>query len=352
MHDLSLDDMTGLANLLALVEDLSPLPEAGGGLIGFALQGLTNVNHTLGPEVCRRIIAGMGVSLRAVSEERAALVRAYRLGEVDFALTVPVCDRIVTKCITREVTAHFTQYLNDRSLPVPGLVTAQVLYPSEAADLAAVLVRLQHRLWRAGATPRRGGFPPWVETFVSQLIYHITRTADALRYAHHLAVTDAISGLPNHRACEEALAELIAVSHAESRPFAVLFIDGDNLKEYNETYGYEAGNEMIRGLGRVLKEHLGPQDMVFRWLSGDEFLVVLPRTGIAAALATAERLRSIIEKRFQRRPIPVTVSIGVAVYPLHGRDASQLLHNVTLANSAAKRAGRNRIHVYDGDQAV
>ena len=91
---------------------------------------------------------------------------------------------------------------------------------------------------------------------------------------------------------------------------------------------------------------------MFRWLAGDEFLVVLPRTGIAAALATAERLRSIIEKRFQRRPIPVTVSIGVAVYPLHGRDASQLLHNVTLANSAAKRAGRNRIHVYDGDQAV
>lgn len=182
------------------------------------------------------------------------------------------------------------------------------------------------------------------------------RVAVAEQLAHH----DDISGLPNHRAATALLERTLTAATAAhqartrdvspsrrrqergSRSFAVLFIDGDNLKLYNED-GYEAGNRMIARLAGALAARLRPTDYVARWLSGDEFLAILPGADRTGARRAAERLRAAVEREFRDALIPVTISVGLAVFPEDGTTAGALVDRAVTYNAAAKKAGKNRV---------
>jgi diguanylate cyclase (GGDEF)-like protein len=192
------------------------------------------------------------------------------------------------------------------------------------------------------APEQLAALPPWAAARLAALAEANQDLARRLEIAETLARHDDISGLPNHRAGVTILERTLIRHRRDQQPFAVLFIDGDNLKRYNEL-GYDAGNRMIARLARTLADHLRPTDSIARWLSGDEFLVVLPGADGTGAEAAAERLRAAVEVEFTGAAIPVTVSIGVARFPDDGHTPRTLIDRAVASNALAKRAGKNRV---------
>jgi diguanylate cyclase (GGDEF)-like protein len=127
--------------------------------------------------------------------------------------------------------------------------------------------------------------------------------------------------------------------------------DIDNFKEFNDKYGHFKGDKALLAVSEIFRESMRECDMVFRY-GGEEFIAILPETGLEVALKAAERARQAIEERspllladFADRG--VTVSVGVASYPHDGEDREALLNLVDTLMYKAKREGKNRIY-YQG----
>ena len=156
-----------------------------------------------------------------------------------------------------------------------------------------------------------------------------------------LASADSMTGLANHRTFQEQLRNEVARSVRHAAPLTVLMLDVDHFKKYNDSHGHPAGDEVLKGVARLLKETLRTEDFTARY-GGEEFAAILPVTAIEAALGLAERFRSAVATyNFPNQQ--VTVSIGLAEY-LTGEDTPESL--VTKADHAlyaAKHSGRNRV---------
>jgi diguanylate cyclase (GGDEF)-like protein len=178
---------------------------------------------------------------------------------------------------------------------------------------------------------------------VEWLARHSISTAQQLDEAYHLALTDPLTELPNQRALDQFLDSEVPRAERHGRPFAILLIDGDNLKTYNEQYGYPAGDAWIKTLGSLLADQTRGSDLTVRWRVGDEFIIAMPETSRDAALQAAERIRLAVERASVQLPIPATISIGVAAYPDDGTTRETLLNRAEAANARAKSRGKNQI---------
>lgn len=163
----------------------------------------------------------------------------------------------------------------------------------------------------------------------------------------HLSVTDQLTGLPNRRHLDTELARETERHERHRRVFALLLLDVDHFKILNDTYGHPAGDEVLRRLAQVLRECTRAGDTVARF-GGEEFLVILPETPAAGAVHLAEKIRAAIEaQRFvlgaQAAEVAVTVSIGLARFPEHGRTPEALVMLADEALYRSKQGGRNRI---------
>jgi two-component system cell cycle response regulator len=162
-----------------------------------------------------------------------------------------------------------------------------------------------------------------------------------------LSLTDELTGLYNRRYLFAHLDELLARGGGEGVGVAVLMVDIDHFKRVNDSWGHAAGDEVLRQVARRAQDSVRSVDLVAR-LGGEEFAVVMPETGLAAAEAVAERLRAAIAGppfvlgRGGAR-LPVTVSIGVATTVAGGDDRDGLLARADTALYEAKAAGRNRV---------
>jgi diguanylate cyclase (GGDEF)-like protein len=163
-----------------------------------------------------------------------------------------------------------------------------------------------------------------------------------------LSVTDELTGAYNVRHVMQQLREEMEFAGRHDDNVSVLVIDGDAMKAVNDQYGHAEGNRVLVEITRVLREALRVSDVLGRF-GGDEFIVVLPRTGARDALITAERMRLAVAGRDFRNswgePIHASVSIGVATYPQHGTTADDLFRCADRALYAAKQDGRNRVTV-------
>jgi len=172
-----------------------------------------------------------------------------------------------------------------------------------------------------------------VSQFVSEL-------RNASRY-------DALTGLLNRRAFEEALDAEVQRSRRLGEPFSVLMLDADHFKDINDRDGHAAGDRALQHLGTLLAAHMRDIDRVGRY-GGEEFVVLLPGTGQHDALVTAERLREKVQglpPRWQERALPLTVSIGVSEWRADEDDVASLLARADAALYQAKEAGRNCVAV-------
>jgi diguanylate cyclase (GGDEF)-like protein len=125
------------------------------------------------------------------------------------------------------------------------------------------------------------------------------------------------------------------------QPFGLIMLDVDHFKSYNDNFGHQAGDEVLRRVAVVLRDATRVIDCVGRY-GGEEFAVILPETGSSGALEVAERIRARVQgEKFEHRE--VTVSVGVSEYPSDGDSADAIISIADAALYAAKHGGRNRV---------
>jgi diguanylate cyclase (GGDEF)-like protein len=194
----------------------------------------------------------------------------------------------------------------------------------------------------AGELQTRGDYP-WMMIDLADQMIRLGHTAgETLK----LAQTDSVSQLPNMRAAMSALETALAHTRRTGEPVALLLMDGDNLRLYNQI-SYEAGDEAIRLLGATIQLQLRQTDFLARWRTGDEFLVLLPDTLLERAVYISQRLCGAVERASRAWLLPSTISVGIAVCPQHGQSVRELLHVAERGLEAAKQRGKNRVWVCD-----
>jgi two-component system cell cycle response regulator len=175
---------------------------------------------------------------------------------------------------------------------------------------------------------------------------HSDHLRDRLEESVELALTDPLTGLHNRRYMDTHLEALTEQAKASGRPLSVLLADVDNFKTINDTYGHDAGDRVLKELASRFRHNTRKIDLICR-VGGEEFVVVMPDTGLERACQVGERLRSCIAAEpFQAAGgtrLAVTASVGIAT--LDGRhDSPQaLLKRADQALYGAKRGGRNRV---------
>ena len=163
--------------------------------------------------------------------------------------------------------------------------------------------------------------------------------------AQQKAAIDALTGLGTLRLLRDRLANELARSKRSGEPFAVLFMDVDNFKQVNDGFGHEAGNLVLKGTASELLEVVRSTDFAARY-GGDEFVVLLVRTGRDGARLVAEKVRSRVEELGKSLGMPpklVTVSIGVATFAPEVDHHEDVLVAADRALYRAKAGGRNRV---------
>lgn len=158
-------------------------------------------------------------------------------------------------------------------------------------------------------------------------------------------VVDALTGLGNMRLLQDRLANELARSKRSGEPFAVLFLDVDNFKRVNDGFGHEAGNLVLKGTASGLLEVVRSTDFAARY-GGDEFVVLLVRTGRDGARLVAEKLRTRVEELGKSLGLPpkmLSVSIGVATFAPQAQQNEDVLVAADRALYRAKASGRNQV---------
>ncbi len=162
------------------------------------------------------------------------------------------------------------------------------------------------------------------------------------------SIHDSLTGLFNRRYMEETLEREIHRARRTRRPMSVLMLDIDSFKQQNDAFGHEAGDEILRQLGRLLRASLRKEDIPCRY-GGEEFALVLPDAALDGAARRAEQLREAVSRlsiQYEGRAIgPITLSIGVSAFPEHGEDGRALIQAADAALYQAKRQGRDRVSV-------
>jgi diguanylate cyclase (GGDEF)-like protein/PAS domain S-box-containing protein len=169
---------------------------------------------------------------------------------------------------------------------------------------------------------------------------------ERLRYQ---AFHDPLTGLYNLRHMEETLVKEIAEAERSGSDLALIEIDIDFFKSFNDDFGHDFGDEALRTLARFLEHRIREQDTLCR-VGGEEFMLLMPDTTLSVALERAEQIRVGVSELRARRESDVrkiTISVGVAAYPEHGREYGDLMRSVDEALYASKRTGRNRVVVAD-----
>ena len=156
---------------------------------------------------------------------------------------------------------------------------------------------------------------------------------------------DPLTGLYNRRYFDTTLERELSRCKREGLPLSLMLIDIDHFKRVNDTYGHQAGDEILKQLARLLEKHARSADVPCRF-GGEEFLMLLPGMPSVSALERAENWRRAFAElaiRFGEFPIHCTLSIGIATYPGHGKSLDELIGAADQAMYRAKAEGRNRV---------
>jgi diguanylate cyclase (GGDEF)-like protein len=187
---------------------------------------------------------------------------------------------------------------------------------------------------------------PWAATSIAErsaIALAAVRRQERLQLR---AIRDALTGLFNRGFLEEALTIEQQRAVRRGSPIGIMMLDVDHFKRFNDTFGHDAGDALLRGMGGILRRTVREGDMPCRY-GGEEFVVILPGADLKGTQQRAEVLRTAIEQwqpQHNGRSLgAVTVSIGVAAFPLHGDTGQAVLKMADQALYAAKHAGRNRV---------
>ena len=164
---------------------------------------------------------------------------------------------------------------------------------------------------------------------------------------YYLAHFDVLTDLPNRAMLREWMTSALSQAHYNHEEMAVLFVDVDHFKNVNDTLGHHSGDLVLAAMAKRLKTSVSSTDLVAR-MGGDEFVLVLPNTGVDGAVDAAQRIAaSLIEPlTIDQHRINVTISIGIGIYPHDGQTMDVLVKNADAALYHAKMLGRNNYQFF------
>jgi diguanylate cyclase (GGDEF)-like protein len=181
---------------------------------------------------------------------------------------------------------------------------------------------------------------------VIHTVVDITWYVDQKETLRQLAINDPLTGLFNRRYMEDSLKKVIQRSEMGRTPVGFVMLDLDHFKRFNDDFGHDAGDVLLARLGKLLMDSVRPGDIACRY-GGEEFLLILPGASKEAAWRRAEKILEAVKKidlnHRGNRLGEVTISAGVAIFPEHGKTASDVIHAADQALYRAKREGRNRV---------
>ena len=180
---------------------------------------------------------------------------------------------------------------------------------------------------------------------ISYLAKYLLKSRD-FEYQYKLATTDGLTELYNHRYFQDTLRKQIETSKRYNQPFSLIIIDIDFFKKFNDSYGHQAGDAVLKGVAHILKRNTRATDFVCRY-GGEEMSIILPYTDQNEAIANAERICKAVANHVFKLPnnieCNVTISLGVSTFPEDGDTPQRIIEKADKALYWAKEHGRNQV---------
>jgi diguanylate cyclase (GGDEF)-like protein/PAS domain S-box-containing protein len=314
--------------------------------------------------------------LAAVLAKENRLAKELRESETRYRVLAETSQDVILRTSMDGVRTYVSPSLEqvtgwtEEQLPRPGKMDPLV-HPSDIPGLSAFLEDMRREPGRRSLVFRlckSSGEYAWLEAYVGTIfdhdnipielvwtirdislrVEHEENLKSQMKWAHALASTDSLTGLSNRRAFDEALVAEWSRCAESGDSLAVLMMDVDEFKLYNDSYGHQSGDQCLREIGSVIRDCIRqPGDVGSRY-GGEEFAVILPRASIHRAQDVADRIRERVEalqiEHSSSSNGVVTLSAGVAsAYPERGMPPDAVVHVADQGLYAAKRAGRNRV---------
>jgi len=200
---------------------------------------------------------------------------------------------------------------------------------------------------RSEAAQRLDVIQQLAATFADQVALAVTnlRLRETLRQQ---SILDPLTGLHNRRYLKEVMQRELARTERKKTMLAVIILDVDHFKRFNDTYGHEAGDAVLRSLAQLIERQIRGSDIACRY-GGEEFILVLPEASLSIARQRGELLREAAQSMHitssGKTLGPVSISLGLALFPQHGHTAEELIQAADAALYRAKQAGRNRLMI-------
>lgn len=271
-----------------------------------------------------------------------------------------VSNLVATPAGSESLLAAINTALSDPPPPAQNLRLVPGPIDANLRRIAGKLYQRQRELEQLNArlNQRTASWVEQLEVARSALGQEITKRLWAERELtqanlrlHDKAMRDALTGLYNRGYLEESLDREASRARRRNQPLGVMMIDIDHFKHCNDTFGHAAGDAVLRTLGQHLLALARAEDIPCRY-GGEEFVLVMANAAPATVRERAERLRlGVQELKFERdgRSLgPITLSIGIAMFPDHGESGYAVLLAADAAMYRAKQAGRNRVVIEDG----
>ncbi len=343
-----IDLLTGCWNLVSFTkgiqnnfcnEDLSPMT-----LIGIDIHQLQRVNQVHGFERGDQLLRWLGIALR---DEMGNIV--YRIAGDAFVIVIVGGSTMADDSRARDLFERLNHQARQLSMDIPVVRMAVIHFPVGTSLNTALVWKNLNELMGLidGANPFKifeaeplGDNPAMIRA-IELMAERILSLGYMLNVTFRLAYTDPVGNLPNMIATQRKLDLTLAEAISKQQGFSLFLIDGDDLKRYN-IISYAAGDKLISQIASVLMTAMRPDDFVGRWRFGDEFVVILPHTHVKDAINLADGVRAAIEETSRAWMFPVTISIGVVEYPIHGSTVDELIDHAEQALKLAKTTGKNR----------
>lgn len=175
-------------------------------------------------------------------------------------------------------------------------------------------------------------------------------TAHLYDKVYEMSIKDELTKIKNNRAFHNDLETRILEADVEN-PVTLIMLDSDNLKKVNDEFGHHMGDFMIQKLAEALESHLSAGEEAYRY-AGDEFMIICNELSVEAAQEKALKILEYFKNypiEYQGISIPISVSVGIASYPIHAKTADALKRNADVALYESKNSGKNRVTVYNSD---
>lgn len=278
--------------------------------------------------------------------EEVSIVHLWDDGEVYPPTTFKLNDGITSQAIRSHQVVHIDLHQDD--IDPPSMVWVGNTDRRTESIIVVPMLREDRVVGALSVQSyRHGAYDPDHDQLVQTVANSMAVALENQRLyeqMRRLSLQDWMTGLGNAHYFYQEMEREIARAERYRHPLSLIMIDSDLLKEINDRHGHASGDQHVVQVADIIRAETRQADLAIRY-AGDEFLVILPETDALSAMVTAERIRQRVESSplaLTAGRFAVTVSVGVASYPEHGRTPDELFRSVDAALYEAKRTGKNR----------